>query len=182
MRHELQSVGGMMLLFGGTLQTSSGKMFSKAPDAEAKTEDAESLSIAAVDLGAKGGRTLNLTGTATNEAVVKSTAKDPVQVNVEADSTVELGGSVSQGGVLEGSVNVAAKGTLLVHGNEAFTVESVTGAGQHRHRLRPACRHRRPQGPHGLHRHDLRRSRMEGRRQSRERFFSFAHCHSEGRL
>lgn len=96
----------------------------------------ESLGVATFDLGTAdkilvtGGKTLTLTGAGEGDRLVKSTAKDPLYFTVKENATLLLGGTeYAKGGVLAGTVDVETSGTLTATGGKAFTVDTVTGAG-----------------------------------------------------
>ena len=96
----------------------------------------DSLGVATFDLGTAnkilvtGGETLTLTGAGEDGKLVKSTAEDPLYVTVKDNATLLLGGTeYAKGGVLAGTVDVETTGTLTATGGKAFTVDTVTGAG-----------------------------------------------------
>lgn len=96
----------------------------------------DSLGVATFDIGTAdkilvtGGETLTLTGAGEDGKLVKSTAEDPLYVTVKDNATLLLGGTeYAKGGVLAGTVDVEAAGTLTATGGKAFTVDTVTGAG-----------------------------------------------------
>lgn len=132
---DLANVGPNVTLNSVTLQSQNKNLQIGGVEPTGVAYRAESLSVAAVDLGTgntvtvDGGKTLNLTGSSADAPVVKHSGDEPLQVVVKANSTVELGGAVSQGGILSGTVDVKESGTLLVHGSKVFTVEKAQGAG-----------------------------------------------------
>ena len=91
----------------------------------------ESLSVGAIDLGdatgvtIAGGKTLTLAGN--GEQIVKSNDETGAKIVVE-DGTLALGGTVSKGGTVE-AVEVQANGNVTVVGDAAYTIETLTGAG-----------------------------------------------------
>lgn len=132
---DLANVGPNVTLNSVTVQSQNKNLQIGGVEPTGVAYRAESLSVAAVDLGTgntvtvDGGKTLNLTGSSADAPVVKHSGDEPLQVVVKANSTVELGGAVSQGGILSGTVDVKESGTLLVHGSKVFTVEKAQGAG-----------------------------------------------------
>ena len=132
---DLANVGPNVTLNSVTVQSQNKNLQIGGVEPTGVAYRAESLSVAAVDLGTgntvtvDGGKTLNLTGSSADAPVVKHSGDEPLQVVVNANSTVELGGAVSQGGILSGTVDVKESGTLLVHGSKVFTVEKAQGAG-----------------------------------------------------
>lgn len=132
---DLTNVGPNVTLNSVTVQSQNKNLQIGGEEPTGVAYRAESLSVAAVDLGTgntvtvDGGKTLNLTGSSADAPVVKHSGDEPLQVVVKANSTVELGGAVSQGGILSGTVDVNESGTLLVHGSKVFTVEKAQGAG-----------------------------------------------------
>lgn len=132
---DLANVGPNVTLNSVTVQSQNKNLQIGGVEPTGVAYRAESLSVAAVDLGTgntvtvDGGKTLNLTGSSAEAPVVKHSGDEPLQVVVKANSTVELGGAVSQGGILSGTVDVKESGTLLVHGSKVFTVEKAQGAG-----------------------------------------------------
>lgn len=132
---DLANVGPNVTLNSVTVQSQNKNLQIGGVEPTGVAYRAESLSVAAVDLGTgntvtvDGGKTLNLTGSSADAPVVKHSGDEPLQVVVKANSTVELGGAVSQGGILSGTVDVKESGTLLVHGSKVFTVEKARGAG-----------------------------------------------------
>lgn len=132
---DLANVGPNVTLNSVTVQSQNKNLQIGGVEPTGVAYRAESLSVAAVDLGTgntvtvDGGKTLNLTGSSADAPVVKHSGDEPLQVVVKANSTVELGGAVSQGGILSGTVDVKESGTLLVHGSKVFTVEKTQGAG-----------------------------------------------------
>lgn len=132
---DLANVGPNVTLNSVTVQSQNKNLQIGGVEPTGVAYRAESLSVAAVDLGTgntvtvDGGKTLNLTGSSADAPVVKHSGDEPLQVVVKANSTVELGGAVSQGGILSGTVDVKESGTLLVHGSKVFTVETAQGAG-----------------------------------------------------
>lgn len=132
---DLANVGPNLTLNSVTVQSQNKNLQIGGVEPTGVAYRAESLSVAAVDLGTgntvtvDGGKTLNLTGSSADAPVVKHSGDEPLQVVVKANSTVELGGAVSQGGILSGTVDVKESGTLLVHGSKVFTVEKAQGAG-----------------------------------------------------
>lgn len=132
---DLANVGPNVTLNSVTVQSQNKNLQIGGVEPTGVAYRAESLSVAAVDLGTgntvtvDGGKTLNLTGSSADAPVVKHSGDEPLQVVVKANSTVELGGAVSQGGILSGTVDVKESGTLLVHGSKVFTVVKAQGAG-----------------------------------------------------
>lgn len=132
---DLANVGPNVTLNSVTVQSQNKNLQIGGVEPTGVAYRAESLLVAAVDLGTgntvtvDGGKTLNLTGSSADAPVVKHSGDEPLQVVVKANSTVELGGAVSQGGILSGTVDVKESGTLLVHGSKVFTVEKAQGAG-----------------------------------------------------
>lgn len=132
---DLANVGPNVTLNSVTVQSQNKNLQIGGVEPTGVAYRAESLSVAAVDLGTgntvtvDGGKTLNLTGSSADAPVVKHSGDEPLQVVVKANSTVELGGAVSQGGILSGTVDVKESGTLLVHGSKVFTLEKAQGAG-----------------------------------------------------
>lgn len=132
---DLANVGPNVTLNSVTVQSQNKNLQIGGVEPTGVAYRAESLSVAAVDLWTgntvtvDGGKTLNLTGSSADAPVVKHSGDEPLQVVVKANSTVELGGAVSQGGILSGTVDVKESGTLLVHGSKVFTVEKAQGAG-----------------------------------------------------
>lgn len=132
---DLANVGPNVTLNSVTVQSQNKNLQIGGVEPTGVAYRAESLSVAAVDLGTgntvtvDGGKTLILTGSSADAPVVKHSGDEPLQVVVKANSTVELGGAVSQGGILSGTVDVKESGTLLVHGSKVFTVEKAQGAG-----------------------------------------------------
>lgn len=91
----------------------------------------ESLSVGAIDLGdatgvtIAGGKTLTLAGN--GEQIVTTTAESGAKIVVE-EGTLALGGTVSKGGTVE-AVEVQTNGNVTVVGDAAYTIETLTGAG-----------------------------------------------------
>ena len=107
---------------GGTLEGDEGNTTSLRE---------ESLSVGAIDLGdatvvtIAGGKTLTLAGN--GEQIVKSNDEAGAKIVVE-EGTLALGGTVSKGGTLE-AVEVQTSGNVTVVGDAAYTIETLTGAG-----------------------------------------------------
>lgn len=93
----------------------------------------ESLSVGAIDLGeantvtVTGGKELSLAGNGAE--IISTSGKQPVNVNVEENSSLNLGGQYAKGGQISGKVTTAENSTINVRGNQEFVIDTITGSG-----------------------------------------------------
>ena len=93
----------------------------------------ESLSVGAIDLGkantvtVTGGKELSLAGNGAE--IISTSSEEPVHVNVEENSSLNLGGQYAQGGQISGKVTTAENSTINVRGNQEFVIDTITGSG-----------------------------------------------------
>lgn len=93
----------------------------------------ESLSVGAIDLGeantvtVTGGKELSLAGNGAE--IISTSGKQPVNVNVEENSSLNLGGQYAQGGQISGKVTTALNSTVNVTGNQDFVIDTISGSG-----------------------------------------------------
>ncbi len=93
----------------------------------------ESLSVGAIDLGeantvtVTGGKELSLAGNGAE--IISTSGKQPVNVNVEENSSLNLGGQYAKGGQISGKVTTALNSTVNVTGNQDFVIDTISGSG-----------------------------------------------------
>ena len=93
----------------------------------------ESLSVGAIDLGkantvtVTGGKELSLAGNGAE--IISTSSEESVHVNVEENSSLNLGGQYAQGGQISGKVTTAENSTINVRGNQEFVIDTITGSG-----------------------------------------------------
>ena len=132
---EIAGIGNVTLAEATVKSDKDVQIGGTKPTGDAVEYSSTGFGAADFDLGAAnaitvaGGETLTLLGRGEDGAIVRTTGTDPVEVVVQTQSTLELGGVGAQGGTLTGKAEVQEGGTLLIHGNGKYTVQKVEGSG-----------------------------------------------------
>ena len=91
------------------------------------------LTVGSLELGSAnqvtvtGGETLGLVGN--GDQLISTTASDDLSVTINSSSTLSLGGTNSQGGVLSGTVTVGDGSKVVVTGGSTFEITTLKGTG-----------------------------------------------------
>lgn len=130
---EIESVGANVELNEVTVDAQDKNVqIGGAPSTDVAYRE-ESLSVGAIDLGeantvtVTGGKELSLAGNGAE--IISTSGKQPVNVNVEENSSLNLGGQYAQGGQISGKVTTALNSTVNVTGNQDFVIDTISGSG-----------------------------------------------------
>ncbi len=126
--NDVANVSGDTILAGTTVSTGD-------TDLTIGTDGnrTESLGVASINLGTANGVTvtgqgkeLTLVGTGADDALITSTGEEDLEVAVQSQGTLNLGTkAVSNGGVLNATVNVAESSTVNAVGASTYTVDGI---------------------------------------------------------